>query len=298
MDNRANGEAMILFGEPKYFIGFIKQKGLDVYSAYRNVSFLARIVRKIFFTLRLPETVWYDKWKYKLRGVETLILFFTQDDKIIHYIKSVNPDIRLIVWYWNPVFRGTNPNRLPDSICEKWSFDKNDALKFGMKYNTQFFLNNIKLPKNEIAYDVLFVGKDKGRKQMINDLEAEMSEEGINTYFHVVEDNLSFGNHKRAIPYEESLTLLSKSRSILDIIQPGQSGLTLRPLEALFFQKKLITNDTSIKTQKFYHPNNIFILGENKMEYLNRFLATPFEDVATDIVKYYDMHSWFKRFFE
>ncbi|MBS1532645.1 MAG: hypothetical protein JSU01_20235 [Bacteroidetes bacterium] len=298
MDNTGNGEVMILFGEPRYFISFIKQKGLNVYSVYKDVSLLTRIIRKFFFILKLPEAVWYDNWKHKLGGVKTIILFFTQDSKIIHYIKSINPDVRLVVWYWNPAFIGTLPDVLPDSLCEKWSFDENDALKFGMKSNTQFFLDNITLPGNEIVYDVLFVGKDKGRKQIIDDLENDMSARGIRTYFYVVDDNLKLAKHNRAIPYEECLALLSKSKSILDIIQPGQSGLTLRPLEALFLKKKLITNDPSIKTQKFYHPNNVFIIREDNMDDLTQFLATPFENISIDILKYYDLDSWFKRFFE
>lgn len=298
MDSKGSGEVMILYGEPRHFLHFFKVKGLNVYSAYKHVSFLSRIVRRFFFILKLPESIWYDKWKYKLGNVKTLILFFTQDDKIVRYIKSVNPDIRLILWFWNPVFRGTDPKSLPDSLCEKWSFDKNDALKFGMKYNTTFFLDNIELPENDIANDVLFVGKDKGRKSMIHDLDRAMSAMSINTYFYVVEDQLDFKSQRRAIPYEEYLTLLSKSKAILDIVQPGQSGLTLRPMESIFFRKKLITNDASIVQCEFYRPNNVFIIGEDKMDNLKQFLDTPFEDIPVDIIKHYDIDSWLKRFFE
>jgi hypothetical protein len=167
-----------------------------------------------------------------------------------------------------------------------------------MRYNTQFFLDNITLPKNDLVYDVLFVGKDKGRAPMINDLEHTMSEMNIDTYFYIVNDKALAGNHRPFVPYEEYLTLLSKSKSILDIVQPGQNGLTLRPMESLFFRKKLITNDPTIKTREFYKPNNIFIIGEDNVDGLKQFLATPFEDIPADIVKHYDIDSWLKRFFE
>jgi hypothetical protein len=225
-------------------------------------------------------------------------LIFTQDDKIVHFIKSINPAIRLILWYGDPVFRVFDPNKLSNTLCEKWSFDKNDALKFGMRFNPQYFFDNMEMSKSDIIYDILFVGRDKGRRHMIDSLEKEMLAADIKTYFYIVDNNLKFRNSRPIVPYEKYLTLLSKSKSILDIVQPGQSGLTFRPMESLFFRKKLITNDASIKTQDFYHPSNVFIVGENKVEDLKQFLATPFEDMPTDIIKYYDINSWLNRFFE
>ena len=47
-----------------------------------------------------------------------------------------------------------------------------------------------------------------------------------------------------------------------EIVQPGQGGLTIRTLEALFYNKKLITNNESITEYDFYNADNIFIYKE------------------------------------
>lgn len=49
------------------------------------------------------------------------------------------------------------------------------------------------------------------------------------------------------ISYQENLDNIRKSKCIVDVVQKGQIGLTLRPLESLFFKKKLLTNNKCIK---------------------------------------------------
>ena len=73
--------------------------------------------------------------------------------------------------------------------------------------------------------------------------------------------------------------MLSQSNCILDYNQEGQVGLTLRPMEALFLEKKLITNNKDIKNYDFYNPSNIFILGENNIEDIKEFINKPYEKV-------------------
>ena len=96
--------------------------------------------------------------------------------------------------------------------------------------------------------------------------------------------------------YDKYLELLSESNCILDYNEKGQSGLTLRPMEALFLEKKLITNNKDIKNYDFYNPSNIFILGENNIEDIKEFINKPYEKVEQKIIDYYDFEQWLSRF--
>lgn len=296
-----NKDIILLYGEPRYFVAFIKQKGLHVYPSFKDLPIALRIIRKMFFILKLPKSLWYAEWKYKLKEAKIVIVFSTEDIGVLSYIKSINPKIRLIFWYWNPVFRGISPDNVPGELCEKWAFDENDCSSFDMKHNTQFYLDNIKLPQNKIKYDVVFVGLDKGRRLVIQDLENKMIDNGLDVYFYVVDNDASKRGYKGSFPaisYNDYLNLVSQSKAILDFVQEGQRGQTLRSLESLFFQKKLITNDVLIKTCDFYNPSNIFIIGTDKMECLKQFLSSPFEPVPAAISASYDINSWIKRFVE
>ena len=86
------------------------------------------------------------------------------------------------------------------------------------------------------------------------------------------------------------------SKSILDIVNPNQSGLTLRVMESLFFKKKLITNNLFISEYDFYNSQNIFILGKDREEDLHDFINSNYIDVDDSIVTSYDYHNWVKRF--
>ena len=67
-------------------------------------------------------------------------------------------------------------------------------------------------------------------------------------------------------------------------------------MEALFFEKKLITNNKDIKNYDFYNPSNIFILGENNIEDIKEFINKPYEKVEQKIIDYYDFEQWLSRF--
>ncbi len=301
MNNEENKNVIFIYDDPQYFIPFFKQKGILAYPLFKELSLAFRIIRRLFFILRLPKNVWYGEWKYKLLNATTIIVFSIEYIEALTYIKSINPQLRVVFWYWNPVFRSLNPNDIPGDLCEKWSFDKNDCELFNMKSNTTFYLDNITLPQNSILYDVIFLGLDKGRRSFINDIEDKMVKNGAKPYFYIVDDNANKRNYKGSFPlisYYEYLTIISKSIAILDFIQEGQNGLTLRPMESLFFQKKLITNDVSIKQYNFYNPNNIFIIGIDRIEHLKHFLSLPYQPVSKEILEYYDVTNWLKRFIE
>jgi len=150
-------------------------------------------------------------------------------------------------------------------------------------------------------YDVIFLGANKGRKAALENLQNKMNDNNISTYFHIVDKSILDNNNNVIYPpldYSDYLELISKSRAILDYVQEGQNGLTLRPMESIFFRKKLITNDRSIRTNDFYHPNNIFIIGIDKFENLEEFIKTPYTSLSSNIVEKYDVMKWIERFSE
>ena len=76
----------------------------------------------------------------------------------------------------------------------------------------------------------------------------------------------------------------------------GQEGLTLRVLEALFYSKKLITNNKNIKKYDFYNPNNIFIWGVDDEKNLLNFINSDYITIEENILNRYSYDSWINRF--
>lgn len=98
------------------------------------------------------------------------------------------------------------------------------------------------------------------------------------------------------VDYKKYLQIISDGRAVLDIDVWKERGSSLRAMEALFFDKKYITNNKNIKEEKFYTPDNIFILGEDNLERLHDFIFSEVSPVSEEIKEYYLISSWIKRF--
>lgn len=109
-------------------------------------------------------------------------------------------------------------------------------------------------------------------------------------------DILSDGS-KNYIPYDTVKKRVLESRAILEVNQQGQKGYTLRALEALFLEKKLITTNKSIINEDFYSPNNIFVVGIDDWEKLSIIIKSPYDKKVNRFKNEYDVNQWFSNFF-
>lgn len=306
------------------FIPFSKENNVYIESLYKrnNLNFLKRILHKLFFSksnvlLAFPMflqkiifKIVFSNWFKLLRKVDTIIIFDGEKDaQILKMVHKLYPSKRLLVWYWNSIGEGiVSPNSFNRKYTELWSFDPQNCKDYNLKYNVQFYprenaINNANLP-NDI--DLLYVGADK-TQQRINILEEVKRiclKEGIKFFFYLVKqskDNIKTSIAYRSfLKYPQVIQLISKSTAILDITKDNQSGLTLRPLEALFFDKKLITNNEDIIYHKLYKLNsaNIYILNKEKKS-LKEFMESPLSKANTAYLKkYYSFDTWLSNFFK
>lgn len=102
---------------------------------------------------------------------------------------------------------------------------------------------------------------------------------------------LIFKRKAKGISYLENIRNVSRCSCVVDITA-GQAGISLRPLEALFFDKKLITNNKSIKEYSFYHPSNIFVLEEDNLNDLPAFVNAPVSVISKNIKEEFDINTW------
>ncbi|MEI7386306.1 hypothetical protein WCU57_19410, partial [Pectobacterium versatile] len=71
----------------------------------------------------------------------------------------------------------------------------------------------------------------------------------------------------------------------------GQDGPTLRTIEALAFNKKIITNNTKILNYEFYSPDRFFILGHDSFDNMLVFLKRDTSPIADEIIEKYTADS-------
>lgn len=227
--------------------------------------------------------------------------------------KEINTD-RVYSFLWNPMLKLRRNGRKCDSYIrgmkklgvKVYTFDADDADMLDCSYVPQVHRRVEDAPLSNDGF-VFFVGKVKGREQQLAALVEHLESAGVERRFHLVRSK----HHKEELPailqpylssglmsYEEVLTNIYKADTLVEIVQPGQAGITLRALEALFYKKKLITNNLNIKQEEFYSPNNIYVLGDkSEKRTLSDFLKhTRFADIDADIVGRHLVQNWIMRF--
>ncbi|MBV4420080.1 hypothetical protein KM800_12225 [Clostridium tyrobutyricum] len=268
--------------------------------AERGKKFFQRFLRKIHYKFNLPFTKIWFPWINDIKFFDTIIIFDRGNTKYIaQYIANRYPNKRIIIWFWNSIKYSISPKDFNNIPCEVWSFDKMDCKKYELNYNTSFYFDNIILPKKDIYFDICFIGSDKNRMNTILSTQKLFSNLNLKIYYHVVaskKSNLKQYNYKQMISYTKILEIISSSKIILDLVAEGQNGPTLRPLEAAFFHKKLITNYKNIQEFEFYDSNNIFILGKDDINTLQDFVRGNYVAVNQDSILKYNITNWIKRF--
>lgn|GEM_PF-2481197 len=214
---------------------------------------------------------------------------------INHLISA--PDVKRFVHYYDPLerlFAGMDVKNSIESIKATGfipsTFDKQDAEKYGLFYAGQYYRFPESTKECNLEYDFVFAGLRKDRGEKIDSFKQTADKLGFKSFIHAVKV------HKDGIPYEAYLDHMKRSRCILDFTQGGQRGLTLRPLEAMFFDKKLVTDNADIKNYPFYYPENIFVYGLDDIHNLPDFMNRPYHRISNDIKNMYDVNTWLKNF--
>lgn len=180
-------------------------------------------------------------------------------------------------------------------------FEKDDISKFGEKalpltncYFQETIQNTV-----PILYDVYYIGTaTKPRIKFIENLYHRLHENfkitGLITIPQYQKES-QIGDiqlsHK-GLDYTENIALLQKSRCLVDIRFTYHKGLSFRFFEALYYKKKLITNNESVKNYDFYHPNNIFITDFENLDGIEDFLNKPYVEIDEKIVNKYGFKNW------
>lgn len=137
------------------------------------------------------------------------------------------------------------------------------------KYKIQFYelpYTKLNLRENNIIkYDLFFVGNAKNRLNSIHELYLEATKFGLKCGFWIngvqEEDKLRNTDivYNESIRYMQYLTLMMKSRCIVDLCQKNDKT-TLRYNEAIVYNKKLLTDDRTCIYKTLYNDKYIRIL--------------------------------------
>lgn len=146
-----------------------------------------------------------------------------------------------------------------------YTVDAADAAKYGMKLWPTLYSRAKDYGDVHTKFDMYFCGVSKGRSSILLDCLSKSTDNAINTKMDVIcyddadayqgyDELLTIRSPKQHLMYSSVLEHELEANCILEVVQKGQVALTLRAYEAVVYNKKLLTNNKTIFTFKYYNP--------------------------------------------
>ncbi|MCR5502348.1 MAG: hypothetical protein K6F53_05025 [Lachnospiraceae bacterium] len=246
------------------------------------------------------------KYNRNLTGIRgTLVIFDPlMKRRDIEWLKARNPEARIIFMYWNPVERSSvSVDELRPLGIDIRTYSKKQCEIYGIGYSSFFYCESMYRKalseKPEIAYDVIFAGKDKGRLKRIRDYIDRNALRDINWYFYVTADHIwerfRSREYRRQISYSKLMTLENRAKAILECVPSDRADITMRVIDALVLRKKLITNAAEVRDCEWYDPENVFIAGQDDPDRLKDFLESGYREPEEALWSGYRIGNWIER---
>lgn len=140
-----------------------------------------------------------------------------------------------------------------------YTFDKEDAEKYSFTFTNAMYSKFNVSKKKQTKSDIYFIGRDKGRKEIIEKIYFKLTQNNIDCDFTIngldIKTTEPGIKHGRGLTYKQIINEIQETECIFEIIQKGQKGVTLRYYEAVCYNKKLLTNNPDIFEYPYYNPD-------------------------------------------
>lgn len=327
----------ILFIAPSFF-GYEKDIMNELTSFGAEVDFfderpftssIKKVLNRLDFTAFIRNSIdkYYSEIVTKSRVTKYDYLFVispeTMDADFVNGIKETNAKMKTILYMWDSFRNKRNAKKIIHCFDEVYSFDATDnniGLLEKIKFLPLFYNDNFKCKfenKNTLKkYSIAFIGTvHSDRTKLAKVVLKQYEDIGYSTFsfFYCPSKFLFmlkkvFTNEFDYISYKDvSFKSMSKaeiknvflnSHAALDIQHPDQTGLTMRSIEMLGLNKKLITTNSDVINYDFYNDNNILIIDRDSPLISKKFIDSAYLNLDIKIYEQYALKNWISTIFE
>ena len=282
-----------------FVIGGVNLPNVEIYPLTLKQRKIDKALFYLFHSIKLEKTA--ARFRYTKECIKKLgnrynqILCF-DCCRLNEYrvIKALAKSDRVNVFFWNPISFWCRKQQKAKSTIAKLkrigihlsTFDPIDAVEYALELKKNVNRKIVDNQNSPIKYDFYFVGKPKGRIELLNTLRSFLISHGFRVHFIVVKSSKDY------ISQMDNIKFSAESKCIVDIISSDQTGFTLRPFDALFLHKKLLTNNIRIVKTDFYDKNNIYVFNENNLEGICEFIIRPYKEIPKSIIDQYEINQW------
>lgn len=244
---------------------------------------------------------------------ETMVADFLMD------FKSKNNKVKTILYLWDSIANKKNALNLIQHFDKVVTFDKNDSIiDSKITFLPLFYIEaygRYYHDISKISYDLAFIGTaHSGRYGLVKRIIENVKKENMNNFFFFFSPSKLLFSMKKVftreldgisindisfqpMPFKEVINILGDSRIVIDIEHPKQNGLTMRTIEMLGMQKKLITTNKNVIEYDFYNPKNILVVDREDLSIDTSFLHSEYQPVDATIREKYSLSAWLLNLF-
>ena len=265
-----------------------------------KIIYRVHLSKKINSIIKLPwKNIWNAVFFRKFKKEEPIyfLLFsdwYCQNTGIIKYIRTNYKNAKIAVFFQDLIAtKKMNYTELPVNIDKLkaevdlvLTFDFGDAKRYKIVYHPIPYstpLDPVIIEDETI--DVYFLGQAKNRLEEI--LATYYKLKSLGTKLNFILSNVPKEQQKQldgvtytdgvTVSYDDNIKYVKSSRCILELMQKSGTGYTSRTLEALSYDKRLMTNNAKILDAPFYNSEYILYfkdISEINSDFLQKIRST------------------------
>ena len=243
--------------------------------------------------------------------------------EIVLTLKENYPNAKLILYLWDSIAIYKSIQDSLHIFDSAFTFDSIDSLKYTkLNFRPLFFIDKYSDLTDQQGFkldyksDILFIGTvHSDRWIFLNKIKEQALQKKLRVDFYLyIQSPLVFlarklfdkrlyglslkDVHFKSISQEEIIRRTFYSKSVLDIQHPKQTGMTMRTIEVLGAQRKLITTNQNISEYDFYNPENILIIDRLNPVITEEFFEGKYIIPEDAIKNKYSLSGWINDVFD
>ncbi len=237
--------------------------------------------------------------------------------KALGYLRNTFTNSKFILYMWDSIKNNKNVEQKWKYFDKVYSFDSLDCDKYEqLTLLPLFYIDEYSNNSESKKYDIAFVGTGHGdRPKIIKNVQDFCKQNNLTfySYIYLPHKLIFFKNkifnkdyknikmsdiHFKLLEFNKIAKIYSSSKCVLDIESQNQSGLTMRTIETLGSQRKLITTNNEIIRYDLYDSQNVFIIDRSNIILNKDFIVSSYKQLDKKIYEKYTLKNWFKTMLE
>lgn len=241
----------------------------------------------------------------------------TLNEIVLQELKNNFPKCQFIMYQWDPIEQFPSVLNIIKYFDRVFTFEKEDAEKYGWSYRPLFFENVLCEEKTQKDIDLVYICTMKYNRIKLYKKIVEYAEKNeLKLFSYIYVDKLTYlkrrwlqhdmlyskidrdSVHFKPLNQAEVNMIYDRAKIIVDYTNPQQNGLSIRTIESIGHKCKLITNNNNIVNNNILEHENIYIYDENNFEITDDFINSKYKEVDKLVYDFYSVDGWLSSIFD